>query len=86
MALQVFKDMWAAMHPTIALAEGEQEPAGEGKKTSKRPLTLQAKKKYIRRNVKVAIEAVRSKLSVAPSLFVFPVFPPPHTPGIRLDR
>lgn len=64
---EVFKDMWAAMHPHIALAEGEDEPAGasaEGKKTSKRPLTLQAKKKYIRRNIKVALEGVRSKLQV----------------------
>jgi len=65
---EVFKEMWAAMHPTIALAEGEDEPAGAstdgGKRTSKRPLTLQAKKKYIRRNVKVALDGVRAKLQV----------------------
>jgi len=64
---EVFKEMWAAMHPTIALAEGDEEPAGaavEGKRTQKRPLTLQAKKKYIRRNIKVALEGVRSKLQV----------------------
>ena len=36
----------------------------QGKKTSKRPLTLTAKKKYIRRNIKVALEGVRSKLQV----------------------
>lgn len=68
---EVFKEMWAAMHPTIALAEGEDEPVGTsadgGKKTSKRPLTLQAKKKYIRRNVKVALDGVRAKLQVSPA-------------------
>jgi len=65
---EVFKDMWNAMHPTIQLAEGQEEPtvttADGQKKTSKRPLTLQAKKKYIRRNVKVAIDGVKSKLAV----------------------
>jgi len=73
---EVFKEMWAAMHPTIALAEGEDEPAGAstdgGKKTSKHPLTLQAKKKYIRRNVKVALDGVRAKLQVCLHLIVLP--------------
>ena len=68
---EVFKDMWNAMHPTIQLAEGQEEPtvttADGQKKTSKRPLTLQAKKKYIRRNVKVAIDGVKSKLAVRAS-------------------
>ena len=70
---EVFKEMWSAMHPTIQLAEGQDEgsAAADGKKTSKRPLTLQAKKKYIRRNVKVAIEGVKSKLQVCPAARVF---------------